>query len=263
MKKKVVKQKQKQQQKQSVKINISNPVKRVYSSNATSGSKSKSSNKQPIFPTYFPNQPIVNVTIPNIERSIQAGLEPTVTLLENIGNKLNEPIKNKITKEIQNQTDINFIPLQESEPKLKQKIKKIYKKIKKPLIIEGSIATQTDTNFIPLKESKPSLEEPKNIKIKKNKEIETQTNIIVPKLPEPILKKQPSFQKIKIVDLKKEYILATGDIKGAKKINKTNKQDYIDLIKNKRQPEIIQDINTKEVNYENIPFQQEEITNIV
>lgn len=68
IKKKVIKQKQKQAQRQSVKININQPVKRVYS-------KSKPKIQQPMFPSIFPSQPIVNVSIPNLERNYESILQ--------------------------------------------------------------------------------------------------------------------------------------------------------------------------------------------
>lgn len=186
IKKKVIKQKQKQVQRQSVKININQPVKRVYKRRSASDTQ----NKQ--LPYYIPNQPIVNVTIPNLERTIQQGFE-------SIGYKLNEPIKDKFAvKESETQTNIPIFDTEQKEKPTK------IPKLKKPKLV---------------------IEEPDVI------DIEQQTDISVPAQVPEILPKKPRVRiEPTIPELKARYIELTGDKEGAKGINKSNKQKIIEVI---------------------------------
>jgi hypothetical protein len=119
-KKKVIKQKQKQKQKQSqyVKVNITNPVKKIYKKN----SSSQMLKTFPIFQSSAP--PIVNVSIPefkNLEKKI-----------EELKQSFQEPIMNNNV--IQTQTENEPIQIAESMPIPKTKGRKT--QTRKPLIIE-------------------------------------------------------------------------------------------------------------------------------
>jgi hypothetical protein len=137
-KKKVVKQKQKQKQSQYVKVNITNPVKKIYR---------KGSSQPQRTPYIFQgtsSPPIINVSVPSQERNFEKYFEQ---LKESLAQKIGEPIGDKFNLKKPSFIEETEEPLQLAEtiPLPKTRGQKTQTDKPKPkLIIQEEMETQTD-----------------------------------------------------------------------------------------------------------------------